>query len=157
MACLQNFLSQIPLKSESSPAVHIFLLSIRYKYSSSFHFVRWWNLLSLSSAGDNQKVPKHQTISLTFKPNVSLLLIINLLQLTIQIVFFIRREFLLVYILLNCLLWIKLIPYFEGKCVLTENVLKWRAMENISKSEEVIVPGENCVIWTCTTSTPRKM
>jgi len=50
----------------------------------------------------------------------------------------------------------KIDPYFEGK-LLTGSVRKWGAMENISTSEEVMVPGENCVIWTCKTSTLRKI
>jgi hypothetical protein len=42
----------------------------------------------------------------------------------------------------------KIGTYFEGK-LLTGSFRKWGAMENISTSEEVMVLGENCVIWTC--------
>lgn len=38
-----------------------------------------------------------------------------------------------------------------------ESVRKWGATENASNSEEVMVSRENCVIWTCMTSTPRKI
>lgn len=140
MACFQNFLSQIPLKAESSLAVHSFLLSVKYKCSSSFHFVRWWNLLSLSSEGDKQKVPNHQTTSRHIRANCKLFAHHIFASVNNSLLFRNHTRVFLVYFLLNCLLRIKLIPYVEGK-LLTENVRKWGAMEKISTSEEVMVPG----------------
>jgi len=155
MACFQTFLSQISLKSESSPAVHRFLLSVRYTYSSSFHFERWWNL-SLSFEGDTQKVLNHQTTSRHIRADCKLVTHHIFASVNNSLLF---RYQTLVFISVHpfkLLIMKKFTPYFEGK-LLTESTRKWGAMENASTSEEVMMSREDCIIWTCMTSTPRKM
>lgn len=103
-----------------------------------------------------KKVPNHRTTSLHIRADYKLVTHHIFASVNNPLLLAIKLESLLVYILLNCLLWIKLISYFEGK-LLTESVRKWGGMENISTSEEVMLSREKYVIWTYMTSTPRKM
>jgi hypothetical protein len=121
--------------------IHRFLLFVRYTYASGFHFVRWWNLLSLFSEGDTQNVPNHQTTSRQILADCKLVIHHIFASVNNSLLFrYQTRVFISVHAF-KLLIMNKIDPLFWGK-IIEEKVRKWCAMENISTSEEVMVSGE---------------